>query len=256
MVASSVVHHGFVLLLVLVTLVHYGHANDEEPLNYDAFGGNKPCPNFRCANNMTPVPKTRAKFSSSGCGTMGGGIMMMGKDKNSGKEVYAPCCDLWHACYQTCGAPKKSCDDGYDQCTKELCDNDNDCEKTANINSMMIKIGGCQKYDQAQYQACECVPKDKAEDKRADAIRYFYKKHAPSGVEKAKELAKKADSTTKMAGLFKKLLAKYPDAIQKIEDPQQAMYQKMMDEAKEKGGVEEEELVSEEQDDLDVIEEL
>jgi hypothetical protein len=75
-------------------------------------------------------------------------------------------------------------------------------------------------------------------------------------VEKAKELAKKADSTTKMAGLFKKLLAKYPDAIQKIEDPQQAMYQKMMDEAKEKGGVEEEELVSEEQDDLDVIEEL
>jgi hypothetical protein len=75
-------------------------------------------------------------------------------------------------------------------------------------------------------------------------------------VEKAEELAKKADSTTKMAGLVKKLLTKYPDAIQKTEDPQQAMYQKMMNEAKEKGGVEEEELLTEEQDDSDVIEEL
>ena len=37
--------------------------------------------------------------------------MMMGA--GSGNEQYAACCDSWHACYQTCGASKKSCDEGF-----------------------------------------------------------------------------------------------------------------------------------------------
>jgi len=214
----------------LITSVEGSDDNGGGTPNFDAFGGDKPCPAYRCSKGMTPVPKSRLKFTSKGCGAMGSGVMMMGM--GSGNEKYSSCCDLWHACYQTCGASKQGCDDGFKQCSKVICGPDDDCVKSADLNTMMLNMGGCSVYDQAQYQACECVEKSKVEEKRADAIRYFYKKHAPDNVDKAKQLAKKADTTSKMAGLIKKLVAKYPKCIAKIQDPQQAMYERMMKESK------------------------
>jgi len=45
-------------------------------------------------------------------------------------------------------------------------------------------------------------------------------------------LAKKADSVGKMAALFRKLTAKYPDSIRIEMDDEMKMYEKMMKDAK------------------------
>ena len=66
------------------------------------------------------------------------------------------------------------------------------------------------------YICSECTKKSNVEEKRAAAIRGFYKKWSPENVDKADSLAKKADSNGKMAALFRKLVTKYPKSI-KIE---------------------------------------
>lgn len=192
---------------------------------------NQNCPNFRCSSGYSPAPKSRPKFESTGCSSMGGGAVMMNPGDITGKNVgkpYESCCHQWHACYQICGVSKKTCDTTFETCAKEACgDGDEKCNKDIELNNMMMKLGGCTKFDQAQYQACECASSNQLAQKREAAIRYFYKKFAPENVEKAKELAAKADTASKMAGLFRKLLLKYPDAIVKKEDPMKAMFDKI-----------------------------
>jgi hypothetical protein len=195
--------------------------------------GQQPCPNFRCSSGMTPVPKS-VKFTSTGCSSLGGSAMMMnmGQAASAANEPYATCCDQWHACYQVCGATKKTCDETFKSCSKEKCGADEECQKQANLAGLMIGFAGCQKFDQQQLTACECVAKDKASEKREAIIRRFYKKYAPDKVENAADLAAKADSAGKLAKLFRKLITKYPVAIELIEDPQQAVYRQMMEDAK------------------------
>lgn len=159
---------------------------------------------------------------------MGGGAVMMnpGGDGEDGKP-YESCCHQWHACYQVCGISKKTCDTAFETCSKEACGEDEKCTKDVELNNMMMKLGGCKKFDEAQYQACECAADDQVETKREAAIRYFYKKNSPESVDKAKGLAAKADSPSKMAGLFTKLLAKYPEAIVIKDDPMKEMFDKV-----------------------------
>jgi len=78
----------------------------------------------------------------------------------------------------------------------------------------------------------ECTKKSSVEEKRAAAIRGFYKKWSPENVGKADSLAKKADSNGKMAALFRKLVAKYPKSIKVEIDDEMKMYQDMMNKAK------------------------
>mmetsp|Transcript_6510 Transcript_6510/g.13647 ORF Transcript_6510/g.13647 Transcript_6510/m.13647 type:complete len:260 (-) Transcript_6510:68-847(-) len=190
-------------------------------------GGDKHCPNYRCTSGNVPVQKSRAKWSSKGCSAMSNsGMMSLGGA--SGNEPYASCCDQWHACYQTCGAAKASCDQVFKTCSAAKCGADESCKSQAGISSMMIEIGGCQLYNQQQHQACECVDKGKVEGKRSDVISGFYKKYAPESMNKAPALAKKTDSNGKMAVLFRKLLIKYPAAIKKVKDPTAARYESMM----------------------------
>jgi hypothetical protein len=210
---------------------------DVPPFNMNSFGQGKACPNYRCSSGMTPVPKSRGlKFTSTGCSSMGSGMVMnMGaasSEEEPSTEVYASCCDEWHACYQICGVSKKACDDSFKTCSTAKCGADAECTKQIELNTMLMNLGGCQKFDQAQYQACDCVDKKKAPAQREAAIKRFYKKFAPGNEDKAAELVKKADTASKLAALLRKLIGKYPNAIQKIEDPQQAMYRKMMQDAK------------------------
>jgi hypothetical protein len=188
---------------------------------------------------------------------MGGGMMMMGGGANdAAKQPFDTCCHQWHACYQICGSSKKSCDESFKTCSEAMCGSKKDCKESANLNSMMMQLGGCQKFDQAQYKSCECVESSKAEEKRTSAIRYFYKKNAPENADKAGDLAKKANSTGKMAGLLRKLVRKYPESIEKVEDPQQAAYRKMMEgmNEKENNDGENEEADSEEEEDVEEME--
>lgn len=213
---------------------------------------NQNCPNYRCSAGMTPAPKSRQKFESTGCSTMGAGSMMAAGG-DGGAKAYESCCDQWHACYQICGVSKKACDTAFEECGKEKCgDDDEACNKELNMSKLMMQLGGCQGYNQAQYQACECVTKDQAGSKREAALRYFYKKQAPENVDKVEGLVKKADSSSKFAGLMKKLLVKYPKAILKKADPMQEMFDKIKIEQEKKGG---EDTTEEEVSDEDESEE-
>lgn len=172
--------------------------------------------------------------------------MMAGADA-TGDKPYESCCDQWHACYQICGVSKKTCDTTFETCAKEGCGADETCTKDVELNTMMMKLGGCQKFNEAQYKACECTQKDQAPAKRQAALRYFYKKYAPDSVDKAESLAAKADTPSKMAGLLIKLLLKYPAAIQKVEDPMKKMYDKIRTESSTEGGTKVEEQTDEEE---------
>jgi hypothetical protein len=199
-------------------------------------GAGKPCRMYSCSKGYAPVPKKRTitKFTSPGCDAMGGGMLMMNPGAKTSEKPYESCCDQWHACYQICGSHKQQCDKTYDDCVATTCGADSECSESSKLNSMLMQLGGCQKYEQAQNQACDCVSKDK--DKhvvaRKDVLEKFYKKYAPDSVHKVPDLAKKADTAGKLAVLIQKLVKKYPESIQKIEDPQAAEMRKMMDDVK------------------------
>jgi len=188
---------------------------------------NQNCPNFMCSSGFTPVPKSRIKFESTGCSSMGGGSMMLNGGDAIADKPYESCCHQWHACYQICGVSKKACDATFDSCSKVACGADEKCTKDLELNNMMMKFSGCKRFDEAQLRNCECTPNDKAPDKRETAIRKFYKKTAPESADKAASLALKANTPGKLAGLFTKLLLKYPEAITIKEDPMKAMFDKI-----------------------------
>lgn len=117
----------------------------------------------------------------------------------------------------------------------------------------MIDLGGCQKYDQQQYQNCDCVSKEKVEEKRGAALRSFYKKYgADDAASKVDGLVKKADTTSKFAGLFMKLIEKYsPDciAVKGHSDPMKEYMEKIkLDKEKEDSQKESEDTGSDEED--------
>jgi len=172
-----------------------------------------------------------------------------GSDAN---QLHESCCDKRTACLQICGNTKMNCDDEFSQCTKDVCSKANDeekCLKSTSILSMMVNFENCQTYDQLQNSHCNCVASEDVPKERQEILRKFYKKFSPDSVDKVEGLAKKADTTKKMANLMGKLVRKYyPETIQKIKDPQQEMMEKMMkgDEAKKRVKVEEEEHQDEE----------
>jgi len=178
-------------------------------------------------------------------------MMMMGGAFGQGGEKYAVCCDRWHACYQTCGAPKQVCDDSFKSCSADVCLGDDDCKKNADMNSMMLGLGGCGLYDRGQYDACECVPKEKREEKRKSALRSFYKKYAPDSLDKVDGLAKKADTTVKLSALFRKLHKKYPESIKVKVDESMARMQEMMKNAEDK--VKKDDVVEEEEEEETIV---
>jgi len=188
-------------------------------------GGNpfdRPCPNFSCRKRgVTAVPKAPYEFTSSGCAGMngGGGMMVSLGSESDGPEVYESCCDEWHACYQVCGVSKAVCDEGFKECTKEVCKDDEDCTKSADLKALLMQFSGCQTFDAKQKAACSCVPDDKVAGARESATKAFYERCAPDSVDKAAGLAAKADKIGKMAALLRKLIRKYPKCIKHIDPP-------------------------------------
>jgi len=239
-------------ILAIVAVLVLGRLVAGADPGADPLGGGA-CPQYRCTKS-TPVQKARAKFVSHGCNKMGGGMMLM---KGGGNEPFMQCCDIWHACYQTCGAPKKWCDDGFKECSAKKCGGNDSCKQEADLKTMMLNMGGCNMYNQAQHGACECVKKDKAKEKRTAALRYFYKNFAPESIDKVDALAEKIDSNAKFAALFRKLHARYPKSIKfQVNDEMarmEEMIKKASSEKKEAANVEKGEE-GEEAEDGDVLE--
>eukprot|EP00568_Trieres_chinensis_P013723 CAMPEP_0183294690 /NCGR_PEP_ID=MMETSP0160_2-20130417/2923_1 /TAXON_ID=2839 ORGANISM="Odontella Sinensis, Strain Grunow 1884" /NCGR_SAMPLE_ID=MMETSP0160_2 /ASSEMBLY_ACC=CAM_ASM_000250 /LENGTH=256 /DNA_ID=CAMNT_0025456049 /DNA_START=54 /DNA_END=824 /DNA_ORIENTATION=- len=228
-------------LLPLMLLTAYVAAKDEDSQGFDGIPdlGRKNCPKFKCSGGYTPVQKLRPKFESSGCNSMGSGMVYSGMSNS--ELPSAPCCDQWHACYQVCGSTKRLCDESFKKCADKACAEvadekiRKDCEQQVSVSSMMLGFDDCRKFDSAQLAACQCVESSSVKRQRKDVIKGFYKKYVPGGLDESKiaSLAEKADQNSKMAGLLLKLLTKYPKAIKQVKDPQQAKMEEMMKRAKE-----------------------
>ena len=147
-------------------------------------GGGMPgsnCPNFWCGKKKVAVPSSKPSWKSSGCSSLSGGMMMFGG--NSDDDVLSPCCDQRHACYQTCGMPKKKCDNLLKACMTARCaqmipgKGKEGCESSQNIHALSGDIGGCRMYNEAQRAACSCVSAKRAEKRRVDVLKGFYRVH-------------------------------------------------------------------------------
>lgn len=198
---------------------------------------NKSCPTFRCSKGFTPVPKLKLRLESTGCGGMGSGMIAFSPSANAnddGNTLLESCCDQLHACYQICGISKTTCDETFQTCSKEACSDDEECKKSSSIYSMLLSLGGCKTFDQTQYASCDCASTGQVAQRREKFIQDFYKRHAPDHIDKYKKLVEKADTTTKMAGLMQKLIAKYPSCIKKVENPNKAIYDELRKSSKEK----------------------
>ena len=85
-------------------------------------------------------------------------------------------------------------------------------------------MSSCDQYAKAQEKACKCVNEDLAKDKRRKVLEAFYKKRKPEKLDTLGELVDKYDTPEKFAQLVQKLVAKYPDIVRRIVDPEQAKY--------------------------------
>mmetsp|Transcript_24905 Transcript_24905/g.69241 ORF Transcript_24905/g.69241 Transcript_24905/m.69241 type:complete len:294 (-) Transcript_24905:246-1127(-) len=199
-------HDGGPKTRVFVDAINYAEPKFDDLLN-------QKCPAYTCPHDYIPVPRSRLKFKSGGCHSFAGAVTTL--DDTETPIPYQQCCDILHACYQVCGMVKTKCDAEFELCSATKCDaSDESCHRKLKSTSTMIQLGGCREFELSQKKSCECVATlQQAEKKRAAALRYFYKKVAPDNVDKSEELAAKADTPSRMAGLMLKLLIKYPESI-------------------------------------------
>lgn len=218
----------------------------------DMLNQGQPCPPFRCSKGFSPVPPKKLKLESTGCSGMSAGVMVSMPGANDQKLSYESCCHEWHACYRTCASPKLVCDETFSQCSEALCD-DEECKRSMGLQKMMININACRTYDELQAKACECVETSVAAKRRESAVQYFYEKYVPEvddAATKAKQLVQKVDTSVKLAGLFRKLVKKYPASVAQVEDPAKSKYEDMVKKAQAENKQKEAE-VEEEEDDTD-----
>ncbi|KAJ8608676.1 hypothetical protein CTAYLR_009402 [Chrysophaeum taylorii] len=203
----------------------------------ELFGGKKACNPYRCPKGQEPAPKRPLKLTSTGsCNGLGsgGGMSMFSAQKID--DPLAHCCDVRQACDQICGASLKMCDEALELCMNTTCasvEDKEDCDRSAGIHRLMTQLGdGCKKFVPAQAQGCQCFAPDKAKRRREQVLTDLYKRYAPDSVSKVKGLVKKATTPKKYATLLVKVVEKYPAAIKKVQDQQQAYFENILRKAK------------------------
>ncbi|KAJ0393949.1 hypothetical protein ATCC90586_008725 [Pythium insidiosum] len=176
---------------------------------------NQPCAPFRCAKSThRPVPKEKFVFTVNGCGTAALPI--------STTTDFTDCCNWHDSCYSTCGMKKSKCEKRLDKCMREKCalitdeDAREQCESTAKIFSIGAQMIACPAYQDAQRDACRCVPEDAVDDAyRARLVHFLKTQNAPR-----EDLADEAIDALlakykgQEATMFLRLLVKYPQAMQ------------------------------------------
>lgn len=204
------------------------------------------CPPFTCSGkDEVPVQKRPIKVTSSGCDSLSGngrGNSMNMMNMNNGKKsitdaLVSPCCDLMHACLQTCGTKNKFCSSDAKKCMMVKCETLQEagdkegfdkCKSDIEMKNLMIQFGGCGVFNKGQQDNCKCVNKSRLDKERKEALSSFYKKHNPKDAHKAEALASKVENSNQFAGLLYKLYKKYPKSIKIVKDPQQQMMENLM----------------------------
>ncbi|UIZ28688.1 hypothetical protein KXD40_009277 [Peronospora effusa] len=122
---------------------------------------------------------------------------------------------------RVCGMPKGTCEKRLQKCMKAKCreirsyKKREECVSTAKIFYIGANMVGCPAYENAQKEACECVPTDHAAFATRERVKYFLKKNGAPEADVEEEaidalLEKyKEDEPT----MFLRLLKKYPKAL-------------------------------------------
>ena len=228
------------LVSLLITTIHANGDNTDDskphinPMDGMFGGQNQVCQSFSCPKPYVPVNKWPLSITSTGCQSTNGMVMSMGGD-DAYKHV-EHCCHHKQACYQICGSNKQLCDKELEKCMDEGCtelpgltpeeassmsEDDKqketeECKKTTGIVKLLANMSGCNEYDGQQRRVCECVEKDKLEEKMERVLRNFYKKYNPDGIDKVKGLVSKANGKRPMfSKILYGLVKKYDGAIKK-----------------------------------------
>jgi hypothetical protein len=106
----------------------------------------------------------------------------------SGEEDFTYCCDRHDACYSTCGASQKFCDEDFKKCMLKLCAttyaSNPQCSNAASTYAMGTMMFGSDGYQQTQNQYCACLPKGQSViEHYQKGVKEFYIRH--NMVEKA-----------------------------------------------------------------------
>lgn len=171
------------------------------------------CEPFTCRPKRAPAPVKDFEFTSNGCGTSGMPIET--------SADFRACCDWHDACYSVCGMPKKICEKRLQKCMQTMCNEKRkhkereDCLATAKIFFVGANMMACPAYQDAQKEACECVPPDTVATAIRERLEYFLEENGASEEELSDEaidalLTKYKGQEPKM---FYRLLKKYPKAL-------------------------------------------
>ncbi|CEG42545.1 RxLR-like protein [Plasmopara halstedii] len=180
------------------------------------------CVPFECRPTRAPAPVKDFEFTSNGCGTSGFQV-------STSKDL-EECCNWHDACYSVCGMPKKICEKRLKSCMHATCHEKRtakereDCFTTAKIFYISANMMACPAYEDAQKEACECVPEDTVATATRQRLEYFLEENGAS----EKELSDEAIDAllTKYKGqepkMFYRLLKKYPKALKR--DPEKTNF--------------------------------
>lgn len=171
----------FYLYLSLALLIATGAtAQDDEKCS-----AHNKCPDGRHSAQLMPI-----KVESAGCHTI------LGED--SPDSMTTKCCDTWNVCHQICGSTRSHCDAMFGQCLDKKCDAQDDqnacMEDAINMRKTVADIG-CDLFDKAQDQHCECVKKDRHAMTPYSVIAHFYRTYDRTQQSKINGLVAEAEKS-------------------------------------------------------------
>jgi len=187
----------------------FGTSSDNFP---DLSKYSQPCEPFTCRPKRVPAPVKDFEVTVNGCGA---------SDISSSSSELKECC-IWHdACYSTCNMPKGNCEKRLLRCLKAKCNEieeltkRDECLSTAKMHYIGANMIGCQSYQDAQKEACECVPTANAASATRERLVYFLEENgAPEADLEDEAIDALLDKYKgQEPTMFLRLLKKYPKAL-------------------------------------------
>mmetsp|Transcript_689 Transcript_689/g.1442 ORF Transcript_689/g.1442 Transcript_689/m.1442 type:complete len:253 (+) Transcript_689:113-871(+) len=203
---------------------------------FDKYKKDHICPTSSCPSGYTPITRWPLKLESDGCASVGA-LPEPGEESGMDFKHIEQCCHTKNACIQLCGSDKQKCDAVFDECMEEACESlpansqhvledmteeetekeKEMCDRARQLMILYGQMSGCGPYDAHQSLHCECVAKEKVDEKRERVLTEFYKEYNPESVNKVKGLVEKAKGKKRAVfnNILMGLVKKYPAAIQK-----------------------------------------
>ncbi|KAK7162089.1 hypothetical protein R3I94_004666 [Phoxinus phoxinus] len=135
----------------------------------DLIGGSDGQCHFKCSDGYSPVPRPNYKSAPpNGCGSP-----LFGFQFDVGMPSLTRCCNKHDQCYDTCGRKKNDCDEQFQVCLANICENlqttlglsqsVQGCESAVTLLFDTVMHLGCKPYLDSQRSSCICHYEEKAD---------------------------------------------------------------------------------------------